>query len=146
MLLYQKYVAGSKGHPKVLMPHRPFQWPFLSHNFNFILFLSVQEENGPTKTHTRRSCETNSPARRDNNAHALPRPASILSSWKNNDDNSSSSKKDGEIKLAFDALCPPILHLRSGIFSRFLCSRFCAGGCLFVVCGKFVFALLLWGI
>ncbi len=136
----RKYLAGSKGHPKVLMPHRPFQWPFFPTTWTFILFLTAAKRANED-THTRRSCVTPkraSPARCYNNAHALARPASILSSWENNNDNSSSSsssKKDGEIELAFDALCPPpILHLRSGNFSHFLCSRFCAG----IVCLLFV--------
>jgi hypothetical protein len=146
MLLYQKYVAGSKGHPKVLMPHRPFQWPFFPTTF-ILLFLSAGKRANEEDTHSSllRSPETNSPARRNNNnAHGTPQTGVdlVVVGEQRRQQQQQQQQKMARSSLLLMLSVLPFFISAQVFFSRFLCSRFCAG----VVCGKFVFALLLWGI
>lgn len=134
MLLYQKHVAGSKGHPKVLMPHRPFQWPFFPTTRTLSCF-SVQE-NGPTKTHACRSCvapkRTAQPDATTTHTHSPDRRRSCRRGRTRTTTAAAAKMARSSLLLMLYVL--PFFISAQVFFSHFLCSRFCAG----VVCLLFV--------
>ncbi len=134
--LVSKSLAGSKEHPKVLMPHRPFQWPFSRTTWTLSCF-SVQE-NGPTKTHTRRSCVVPkrtaqpSPTRQQRTRTPQTGVVDLVVVGERRRQQQQQRWRD---QACF--WCSLSSHSSSPLryfFSRFLCSRFCAG----VVCLLFV--------